>query len=189
MQSSKRTKKDFTLPVLPATQKFRFKINLALKNFKGQKQGDLLGTLEIDHDDIDAILQEIWKFALKHLQHEVTLETPSEASTSTYIDYTVNFKERKPTFDDFDKFVIIHDKIAKRHYNSSALSSALLQGWLDKEIHVILLRYSVNVSTSQIWERVKAKLYKPKDTDRAGAPSNMMLSEMKQQLKMMYAAQ
>ncbi|XP_062563037.1 uncharacterized protein LOC134226334 [Armigeres subalbatus] len=170
------------LPRTPDQKKYRFKGVFIARNFKGQKHGENVGELLITADSTDEVVKQTWDFTSKFLQREVFFRYPqSTASSSTDLELCV--KESEPSFEDFDKFVLFSDKISKRYYTPSSLTSNMLHSWYNKDVNIFIYRYSVAVTSSQQWDKVKAKQLKPSNPDRSGAPSNVNLFETVAELK------
>lgn len=83
------------------------------------------------------------------------------------------FAEKEvPDRDEIGTFIIFQDKVAKKTYTVSQLTSDVLTILRDKHVNVMTHIYIKAVASKPIHSKVAAALLQPADRDRAGAHSN-----------------
>lgn len=143
-----------------------------------------MGEFQVMADSVEEVLADVWAFASKFVQREVCFKYPQSESSSAELELCV--KETGPVKEDIDKFISFADKVSKRYYVPSLIKSNQLHNWFNKEVNIFIYRYSMAVTSSQQWEKVKSQQTKPSHADRSGAPSNVLLAEMCVELKEMH---
>lgn len=120
-------------------KKFKLKACIYVKNFKGQRNGDNVGSIELEADTAKQVVESIWTYCCKFLHYEAVIQVPDEGTSSSVS--SISLKNSKPTYEDIDKFLTLSETVSKRYFPPSMVTSKLLRGWLDREITVIVYRY------------------------------------------------
>lgn len=152
---------------------FRFVGIFQQKEFVGQKAVSQDVEAEIGGDSCKAVLDEIWAKVSSWIKREVIVEGES-----------FRFAEKEvPDRDEIAKFIIFHDKAAKKNYSVGQLTSDVMRKLRDKHVHVMVHIYGKAVSSKSIHQKMTAAILQPVDRDRAGAHSTVMLMELARKLK------
>lgn len=102
------------------------------------------------------------------------------------------FIEKQPTWgeheipqeEDQDKFVCVFDKISRRFYLLSEITTKDLHRWSDGRIlNLIICQYSNAIHTKANWQTAEKKLLEPGEKDRAGAAAESAIGQVVDQLK------
>lgn len=152
---------------------FRFVAVFQRKEFVGQKSISEDVEEEIGGDSCQAVLDVLWTKINQWIKREVIVDGDN-----------FRFAEKEtPDRDEISKFVIFHDKSAKKNYSVSQLTSDVLRKLRDKHVHVMVHVFGKAVSSKAIHQKMTASILQPVDRDRAGAHSTVMLSELSKKLK------
>ncbi|KAG9414339.1 hypothetical protein AC1031_013539 [Aphanomyces cochlioides] len=148
----------------------------SLRNFKGQSSGTVLEQLTVEASSVDHFKELVTTVVLPHLKREVIISEEMEPTWSS---------STTPDPADIDKFVLFYPP-SKRTLGFNALSSTILQAWLNKCVNLHVHRYSNYVSSKQVWLTVERALILPAERDRAGAATTAALLALKTKLKTTY---
>ncbi|XP_062552036.1 uncharacterized protein LOC134217295 [Armigeres subalbatus] len=146
------------------------------RRFVGETSGSLAASEMMIGDSVEDILRAVWTIVKPMIHREVVFVGDSGNQIPTWA-------ESEPSFDDMWKFVYMQNHQNRRRINIEQISSKLLISWKDKDIRVHVHIYSTSVSCKQLWELVDKQLVKFQQTDRAGAPSNLSLSQLAGELQ------
>lgn len=164
----------------------KFKGEVGIKNFKNQKGADPCGTLDIEDDDSDGVLRKIWEYCAPFVHRGVEFKDTVHDKVAAESDPSialVSWEDEMPSFETSWKFMLIHDKTSKRYFCPSKIDSKSLLSWEDKEMAVVLFKYSSVVTSSKRWALLKEKLLSPIQKDRAGAEAISSVNAVKEELK------
>lgn len=168
MEVESEADRNDTLEVL-----FRFVAVYQQKEFVGQKAVHQDIEEVVGGNTCEEVLDAIWAKVNTWIKTEVIVEGDN-----------FRFAEKeKPDRDDIPKFVILHDKAAKKNYSVSQLTSDILRKFRDKHIHVMIHIYGKDVSSKPIHQKMTAAILQPADRDRAGAHSTVTLTDLAKKLK------
>ncbi|KAG9401200.1 hypothetical protein AC1031_009953 [Aphanomyces cochlioides] len=152
----------------------------SLRNFKGQSSGTVLEQLTVEASSVDHFKELVTTTKRSQLGRPQRLLTQQ---TSTNLSYSIPLEEDlglqcAPDPADIDKFVLFYPP-SKRTLGFNALSSTILQAWLNKCVNLHVHRYSNSVSSKQVWLTVEHALILPAERDRAGAATTAALLALK----------
>ncbi|XP_055524441.1 uncharacterized protein LOC129718053 [Wyeomyia smithii] len=163
-------------------KKFCFLANYYVKQYTRQKNGLCINKKtnvpeKVDGGCVSEILQCIWIFIKPHLCREI------DVSEADGIKVSWSVKE-EPDIRNINKFVYLRNGKRKTVIKLDQLGEGnIMLKWRDKVINIFAFAYSQSVSSVAIWEAVNKCLLQPNEMDRAGAPSNVILEELVQDLK------
>lgn len=119
----------------------------------------------------------VWNYVKPHLCREIDVHEADGIKVSWSV-------KEEPDIRDIHKFVYLRDTKRKNLIKMDQLGEGkLMLNWRGKIMSVFAFAYSQSVCSIAIWEEVNKCLLQPYDTDRAGAPSNVNLDELVQELK------
>lgn len=81
------------------------------------------------------------------------------------------------------RYVLFTTNLGKRNLKFSDVTTQLLTNWQNTEVNVFIHIYSLNVSSQNLFKKIKKQLIDPANVDRAGAASNSMVREVADNLK------
>lgn len=151
------------------------KLLVQLRNFKGNSSGPEIGTWQIECASLEEFHQLLWIQVEKHIKREVVFDEQ----------YKPSWHENEvSTFEDLSKFVGFADKKpGKRSYEFQSITTSNLQAWRNRPVCLHIYVFSSSVSSANLYKAVCKELLKPKETDRSGAPSNLITTELANRLK------
>ncbi|EDS25888.1 conserved hypothetical protein [Culex quinquefasciatus] len=163
------------------THKFRFLANFFVKNYTRQKNGICINAKKnipeiVAGNSVPEVVQCIWDVVKPYLRREVDVADANgiKVSWSTKLE---------PDIRDIEKFVWLKDVKRKSVIRIDALGEGRkLLNWRDKTMLVFAFAYSTSISSLAIWEKMNKHLLQPSDCGRSGAPSNVELNELVQEL-------
>ncbi|KAH9138681.1 hypothetical protein AeRB84_017009 [Aphanomyces euteiches] len=144
-----------------------------IRNFKGQSSGTVGERFTVEASSLDQFKSLVTDHVLPFLKREVVFSDDLEP---TWSNATV------PDREDIDKFVLFYPP-SKRTLDFQAIKTNTLQSWLNKQINLLVHRYSNSVSSKAMWNIVERGLIIPAERDRAGAASMSAVMELKSRLK------
>lgn len=152
---------------------FRFVAIFQQKEFVGQKAVNQDIEEVVGGDSCKEVLDVIWAKVYTWIKREVIVEGDN-----------FHFAEKEtPDREEISKFVIFHDKSAKKNYSVSQVTTDILRKFRDKHVHVMIHIYGKAVASKPIHQKMTAAILQPVDRDRAGANSTVMLNELARKLK------
>ncbi|XP_062704270.1 uncharacterized protein LOC134286641 [Aedes albopictus] len=157
--------------------KFQFSGTVYLKNFKNQKSFDRCGEVAVASDEVDDVMQKLWNYCIQFL-HRALLFLGAAADVEE-----ISWDEDQPVFENRNNFMVFHDKSSKRNTLPTKVDGKTLQGWLNKEVWIVLYKFSDRVTTLAKWHAVESQLLRPLEKDRAGAESIVSINKLKDDLK------
>ncbi|KAL9704194.1 hypothetical protein quinque_007712 [Culex quinquefasciatus] len=138
--------------------------------------GDVASAEIVAGNSVPEVVQCIWDVVKPYLRREVDVAEANgiEVSWSAKLE---------PDLRDIEKFVWLKDVKRKSVIRIDALGEGrMLLNWRDKTMLVFAFAYSTSISSLAIWEKMNKHLLQPSDCDRSGAPSNVELNELVQEL-------
>lgn len=152
---------------------FRFVAIFQQKEFVGQKATSQHIEEVVGGDSCNEVLDTIWTKISQWIRREVMVDGDNFC-----------FAEKEtPDREEIAKFVVFHDKSAKKNYSVSQLNSDVMRKFRDKHVHVMVHIYGKAVSSKAIHQKMTAAILQPVDRDIAGAHSTAMLTELARKLK------
>lgn len=164
------------------THRFRFLANLYVKNYTRQKNGVCINAKKnipevITGNSIPEVLQCIWDIVKPYLRREV------DVAEANGIEVSWSAKS-EPDLRDIDRFVWLKDVKRKSVIKIDELGEGrMLLNWRGKTMIVFAFAYSTSISSRAIWDKLNKHLLQPSDYDRAGAPLNVELDDLVNELK------
>lgn len=153
------------------SQLYFLKCNFSKKNFVSQRTAIPVynEVKEIGASDVDEMLNNIWQIIIESgaLEREAIVEGENVAWSADIPDIASN---------QIDKFAQIFDVKGKRNYIPTNISPDLLVNLRHKEVHVVILVYSRNVSTNGTYKW-------PAVRDRSSAVANQLIDEIIEKLQ------
>lgn len=152
---------------------FSFKLSFYARDFVNQKSGLKFGDLAIATESVDDVVNSIWDTAKLKISREVIIE-----------DETISWSTKEfPDKDEIDKFIAIQDTSSRKLLKPSSFTDKICRNLRDKDLNVLVHRYSSSIGSLKVWDRVKKTLIEPENRDRAGAHSTQALRELVDKLK------
>ncbi|EDS45621.1 conserved hypothetical protein [Culex quinquefasciatus] len=165
---------------------YRFKGDILVKNFKGQKIPDRCGEVSVESKKVADISAGIWEQCRGKVYRGVTFhDSPHEiiAAEEDRSIAIVKWDDELPNFENRGRFMYFLDVKSKRSHRPDKVDSKTLLSWEGKEISVVILKYSDAVTTLKRWNTVQNNLLRPKEKDRAGAASVSAVNAVQAELK------
>lgn len=122
---------------------------------------------------MDYIINSIWDTAKLKISREVVIDNETISWSTKEI----------PDKDEIDKFIAIQDTSSRKLWKASSLNEKICRNFRDKDLNVLVHKYSSNIGSLKVWDRLKKALIEPESRDRAGAHSNQALRELVDKLK------
>lgn len=152
---------------------FSFKLTFYTRDFVNQKSGLKFADLTIATESVDDVVNSIWDTARLKISREIIVA-----------DETISWATKEfPDKDEIDKFIGIQDTSSRKLFKPSSLNDKICKNLRDKDLNVLVHKYSSSIGSLKIWEKVKKTLIDPESRDRAGAHSNQALRELVDKLK------
>ncbi|XP_062714786.1 uncharacterized protein LOC134291281 [Aedes albopictus] len=167
---------------LPEKKKYYFSANYFVKKYTRQKNGICINEKsnvpeKVFGNNLSEVQRCIWNFVKPHLCREVDVQEADGIKVAWLL-------KEEPDIRDIHKFVYLRDSKRKTLIKMDQLGEGkLMLNWREKVMNVFAFACSQSISSVAIWEEVNKCLLKPSDTDRAGAPSNVILDELVQDLR------
>lgn len=174
--------KEADVETAPEKKKFFFLANYFVKKYTRQKSGVCLNEKtnipeKVFGDSLAEVQACIWRFIKPHLCREIDVHEADGIKVSWSV-------KEEPDIRDINNFVHLRDPKRKTVTKMDQLAEGrMLLNWREKVMDVFAFAYSQSVSSVAIWDKVNKCLLQPTETDRAGAPSNVNLDELVQDLK------
>lgn len=147
------------------------------KEFVGQKSLNKEEAVVVTGENVNDILDAIWKTAVLIIKREVIVNGDD-------IEWSEN---SVPTRANIDNFVILQDRVARKAYLVDQITTVLLARLRNKHINVMVHVYGRQICNKNLHGKFLSKLLQPEQRDRANADNTQSLMTMVDVLKRTHA--